>query len=238
MNNQVFIGIGGSDDFVHYYTNFLYERIFSQKLLKEEDQKLKHIDENIAIIHFDSKIDMFGSMDAVTSINYFNKIYKNLKQSGFHSKVIFMGLQSLFCPHHIIDEIDTFQDTVETQLVWMRKDIRTIEMETDSQHTQTGSAFKTALSELQEQGFTNIEVSFDMCCLKGEMAPGRSDICTADGLTPEEAVDVMQLAGAHPLVKSMIITEFNPGVDTRITGKVLMDMFHSFISGTTQRQQE
>ena len=127
--NQLFIGIGGSDDFLYYYIKFLYIRIFSQKfVVVEEDKKLKHIDENIAIIHFDSKIDMFGDMDATTSLNYFKKIYHHLKEAGFKSKVIFMGVQSLFCPHQIIDGLEEEKDHTDTEVIWMRKDIRTAEL--------------------------------------------------------------------------------------------------------------
>ena len=63
MNNQVFFGIGGSDDFSYYYFKYLYERIVAQKQAPEDSEdELKIIDENIAIVHFDSKIDMFGKM--------------------------------------------------------------------------------------------------------------------------------------------------------------------------------
>lgn len=236
MNNQVFVGIGGSDDFVYYYIKFLYERIFKEKLVEDKDKKIKTISEDIAIVHFDSKIDLFGTMDAVTSINYFKKIYKILKESGFKSKIVFVGIQSIFCPSQILDEIDAEAD-VQTQIYWIRKNIRTVKLDTE-QNTQTGTIFTEILNNLQTDGFTNIEVSFDMCCLKSEFAPGRSDICTADGLTPDEAIDISKIAGANPLVKSFIITEFNPGVETKKTGKVLMDMFHNFIIGSTQRQQE
>lgn len=236
MNNQVFLGVGGSDDLVYYYTNFLYERIFKEKLIAEEERKLKEIDENIAIVHFDSKIDLFGTMDAVTSINYFKKIYKLLKDSKFKSKIVFMGTQSLFVPHQILEEIDQAADNIETQIFWMRKNIRTVEEV--KEQTQAGHVFKQVLEDLTKDGFTNLEISFDMWVLKSEHAPGRSDICSADGLTPEEATEISQIAGLHPLVKSMIITEFNPGIETKKTGRVLMDMFYNFIQGSSQRQQE
>jgi hypothetical protein len=140
INNQVFVGIGGSDDFVYYYTNFLYERIFKQTLFRNppegsninlKNQQIKEIDENIALVHFDSKIDMFGTMDDITSINYFNKIFKLFKNSKLKTKVVFMGVQSMFCPSQILDEIDLIYDEtgesgvkdseVKTDIVWLRK---------------------------------------------------------------------------------------------------------------------
>lgn len=195
INNQIYVGIGGSDDFVYYYTNFLYERIFKQILynnppegsnLDPKDQQLKEIDENIALVHFDSKIDMFGTMDEITSINYFQKIFKLLKDSKFKTKVVFVGIQSMFCPSQILDEIDyNLKDSDEndletgnfhhkTDIVWLRKNIRTLEPKEGQ--TQAGLAFTKILDNLKAEGFTNIEVSFDLSVLKAKEAPGRSDI--------------------------------------------------------------
>lgn len=194
----------------------------------------KTIDENIAIVHFDSKIDMFGSLESVTSINYFKSVYNALMLSGFKSKIVFVGIQSICCPGEIIDEIDTQYPNVSSEVVWMRKDIRTIE-DTSSYETQAGAVLSKILANLNSEGYTNIEVSFDLSSVKSEDAPGRSDIVTADGLTHSEAVECSYIAGSSNNVKSYIITEFNPGIESKKTGTLLMDMFKNFILGANQR---
>ncbi|CAI2373578.1 unnamed protein product [Moneuplotes crassus] len=234
INNQIYFGVGGSDDFLYYYINSLYERIFKEKLLEEEKQSIKKIDENIAIVHFDSKIDLFGTLDEITSLNYFKKIYQRLKESKFKCKVIFMGVQSLFVPSQIMDEIEELDQEIPTQVVWMRKDIRS--RDSTDEHTQAGHAFKDALKDLKEDGFTNIEVSLDISVIKSREAPGRSDICTADGLTAEEAVDISNIAAGEHDVRSFIVTEYNPGVESKKTGKVLMDMTHGFIKSASENR--
>mmetsp|Transcript_20153 Transcript_20153/g.17852 ORF Transcript_20153/g.17852 Transcript_20153/m.17852 type:complete len:195 (+) Transcript_20153:59-643(+) len=193
------------------------------------------MEEDIAIIHFDSKIDLFGTKDEITSLNYFRKIYQRLQESKFKTKVVFIGIQSIFCPSQILDDINELSEEVPTDLYWLRKDIRTIEEE-ETDNTQAGTVFSQALAKLNEEGFTNIEVSFDMSVLKAKEAPGRSDICTADGLTAKEAIDISTIAGNHSLVKSFIVSEFNPGIETTKTGKVLMSMFHNFINSASNNR--
>lgn len=234
INNQIYFGVGGSDDFLYYYVNFLYERIFKDTIVEEKDQSIKKIDENIAIIHFDSKIDLFGTLDEITSLNYFRKIYQRLKESKFHSKVIFMGVQSLFVPSQILEEIDGLAVDVPTSIYWMRKDIRAAHPSDGL--TQAGSVFQSAIDGLKEEGFTNIEVSFDISAIKAREAPGKSDIWTADGFSAAEAVEISTLAAAEELVRSFIVTEYNPGVESKKTGKVLMDMYHGFVKSAIENR--
>ena len=80
MSNQIYTGIGGSDDFTYYYIKHLLDRIALQK--SEESKSLgKTINENVAIVHVDSKIDMLGSKDDITSLNYFKTIYDTISLS-------------------------------------------------------------------------------------------------------------------------------------------------------------
>ena len=186
MNNQVFFGIGGSDDFTYYYFKYLFERIMAQKQDPEDsDDEVKKIDENIAIVHFDSKIDMFGKMNSITSINYFNSIYHTLSTSDIKWKVVFIGIQGLLCPSQIIDEIDITYSKIKTEYIWMRKNIRAIDTSDQKFKTSAGYAMQI-LTDLQNEGFTNIEASFDLSVMKSDEAPGRSDIVTADGFTKDE----------------------------------------------------
>ena len=101
--------------------------------------------------------------------------------------------------------------------------------------TQAGAVLRGVLKQLVEDGFENIEVSFDLSAIKSEDAPGRSDVVTADGLTAEEAKDCSFIAGQSKNVRSYLTTEFNPGIESRKTGGLLLDMFHSFTSGAQER---
>ena len=134
-------------------------------------------------------------MSSITSINYFNSIYHTLSNSELKWKIVFVGIQGLLCPSQIIDEIDNTYSNVKTEYVWMRKNIRSLDVPDEALQTAAGYAVNQVLNDLEKEGFTNIETSFDLAVMKSEDAPGRSDIVTADGLTKDEMCEVSYLLG-------------------------------------------
>ena len=143
----------------------------------------------------------------------------------------------MYCPSQVLDEIDNNYENITSDIYWMRKDIRTMNVIDEEHKTQAGNVLDKVLKELNNEEYDNIEISFDLAAIKSEDAPGRSDIVTAEGITADEAKEMSYIAGKSPNVKSFIITEFNPGIETRKTGALLMEMFHSLILGANDRQE-
>lgn len=70
---------------------------------------------------------------------------------------------------------------------------------------------------------------------KGSDCPGVS--CPSPiGLTSDEALTICRMAGRHPLVQLVDISEFNPLVEDYNTGKLAALMFYHFLIGLKQRK--
>jgi formiminoglutamase len=56
------------------------------------------------------------------------------------------------------------------------------------------------------------------------------------GLTAEEAIEIMMLAGRHEKISSVDITDYNPSIEDFRTGKLLANMVYYFTLGFTARK--
>jgi len=79
-------------------------------------------------------------------------------------------------------------------------------------------------------------VSFDLDSVRGSDAPGVS--CPgSDGLTAEDALQMMFQAGRNPRVRLVDLSEFNPHVEEYRTGKLVANMFYYFCMGVAVRNK-
>eukprot|EP00743_Colponemidia_sp_Colp-15_P004669 GILK01005031.1.p1 GENE.GILK01005031.1~~GILK01005031.1.p1 ORF type:complete len:336 (-),score=49.40 GILK01005031.1:256-1197(-) len=81
-----------------------------------------------------------------------------------------------------------------------------------------------------------IFVSFDIDSIQGSDCPGVS--CPGvTGITANDALQIAALAGAHPNVQLMDLSEFNPAVEDWRTGRLTAFIFYHFCLGYMSRGQ-
>lgn len=88
-------------------------------------------------------------------------------------------------------------------------------------------------------GFVNdsdkIFISFDLDSVRAADASGVS--CSSpEGLSAQEAISIMHIAGRNPRVQLVDISEYNPKIEEYRTGRLVAAMFHSFLAGLQLRR--
>ncbi|MES1907907.1 MAG: hypothetical protein MHM6MM_000937 [Cercozoa sp. M6MM] len=79
-------------------------------------------------------------------------------------------------------------------------------------------------------------VSFDIDSIRSADCPGVS--CPAPvGLSADDAMRICFLAGRHPRVQLLDVSEFNPAVEDYRTGRLVACMVYAFLCGLAMRQR-
>eukprot|EP00126_Sphaerothecum_destruens_P009019 Sdes_comp20406_c0_seq1m14424 len=91
--------------------------------------------------------------------------------------------------------------------------------------------FKSLLDDLGDLIF----VSFDLDSVQSSDAPGVS--CPSSrGLSGQDALEMMFVAGSHPKVALVDLSEFNPEIEDYRTTKLVVNMFYYFLLGQSVRK--
>ena len=107
----------------------------------------------------------------------------------------------------------------------------------DQVRDHAAAEFQTILLNQQQQqqtGIHNTFVSFDLDSIKAADCPGVS--CPSNtGLTAEDALQIMRIAGAAPNVQLVDMSELNPVIEDYITPRLAVQMAYHFLLGYAQR---
>ncbi|KAI9183632.1 hypothetical protein H9P43_004550 [Blastocladiella emersonii ATCC 22665] len=123
-----------------------------------------------------------------------------------------------------------------TDLVWLR-DVVPSTPEGGAVGTSAFAAqFRLLLDECARGGEGAVFVSLDLDAVRGCDAPGVS--CASPlGLTAQQALDICYVAGTHPAVKLVDLSEYNPKEEEYRTGRLVAMMAYYFAMGLTQRRK-
>jgi len=95
--------------------------------------------------------------------------------------------------------------------------------------------FRKVLGEWESNNIHHGFVSFDLDAIKASDCPGVS--CPANtGLTAEDALSIMRLAGEASIVKLVDMSEMNPMIEDYITPRLAVQMAYCFLVGFCRRQ--
>jgi imidazolonepropionase len=88
----------------------------------------------------------------------------------------------------------------------------------------------------QSSNIQNGFVSFDLDSIKASDCPGVS--CPANtGLSAEDALSIMRIAGRSSIVKLVDMSEMNPVIEDYVTPRLAVQMAYNFLIGYSQRQK-
>ena len=121
------------------------------------------------------------------------------------------------------------------ELVWMR-DIRRTGVEQGEREgiiTQGGTAFRRYLEGLAAD--CKVFVSFEIDAIAARDCPGVSCPSVDGGLTSEEALEIMMIAGRDSRVCIVDLSEYSPQVEEYLTGRLLANLVYYFYMGYAQR---
>lgn len=83
----------------------------------------------------------------------------------------------------------------------------------------------------------SVFVSFDLDSVASSFAPGVSCPGTI-GLSSQDALDICFVSGFDPQVKLFDLSEYNPKIESYLTGRLVVNMFYYFLLGFAQRLQK
>ncbi|MBC8172858.1 MAG: formimidoylglutamase [Chitinophagales bacterium] len=166
---------------------------------------------NLAVI--DEQIDMFEKGKYPGACNWILDILAHEKNYLFNYSAI--GAQGHFLAQEMLNTIDT-----------MYFDICRL--------GKIKESFRYAEPEIRDADI----VSFDIAAIKACDAPGHAH-ATPNGLTSEEACQIMRYAGMSDKVSSVGIYEYNPMFDNQeITAQLIAQMIWYFMDGYHSRKQD
>jgi formiminoglutamase len=70
-------------------------------------------------------------------------------------------------------------------------------------------------------------VSFDVDSISSKYMPGVSAPSVVGGLTSEEALEIVEIAGLCSKVRLVDFSEFNPAVESVLSSSLLVELFFS-----------
>lgn len=101
--------------------------------------------------------------------------------------------------------------------------------------TQGGQKFDQVMKKLEVECDT-IFVSFDVDSISSKYMPGVSAPSVVGGLTSEEALEIVQIAGLSKKVRLVDFSEFNPAVESVLSSHLLVELFFELSMSYAQRQ--
>ena len=218
-NSTIPFVIGGSND--QSYPN-------AKALLRSKKDK-----EKIAVINIDAHFDVRDKIDdKVHSGSPFRLLLEDTDFTGSDGKFVEFASQGSQCSL----EHTTYLSKKNASIYWLDKDIRRsrIQSKEDGIYTQAGKVMSELLTKLSQE-YDSIFFSFDLDSINGAFCPGVSSPSVIGGLTDEEAVELAYLAGRCEKVSIMDVSEFNPAVESKRSGNLIVHMFYSFCKGVTER---
>jgi hypothetical protein len=99
----------------------------------------------------------------------------------------------------------------------------------------TSRAAAALLRVITSKPTATVFVSFDIDSISGADCPGVSCPATV-GLTAFDAVSICFIAGLHPRVKLVDVSELNPVVEDYRSPRLVVNMFYYFLMGLSQRR--
>eukprot|EP01102_Stenamoeba_stenopodia_P022319 TRINITY_DN9257_c0_g1_i1.p1 TRINITY_DN9257_c0_g1~~TRINITY_DN9257_c0_g1_i1.p1 ORF type:complete len:342 (+),score=71.65 TRINITY_DN9257_c0_g1_i1:41-1027(+) len=103
-----------------------------------------------------------------------------------------------------------------------------------SQLLEEGNVRKSFVQHVLDKFEGKVFVSFDLDAVASSYAPGVSCPGTI-GLTSKDALDICFEAGRDTKVRLFDLSEFNPRIDSYITGRLVVNMFYFFLLGYAKR---
>ena len=189
--------------------------------------------QKIALINIDSHFDVRDLIDGrAHSGSPFRLVLEDETFQKSNSKLVEFANQGSQCS---VDHFEYLKKN-KADVYWLDKDIRRSPKDNKKTDvwTQAGTVMASILDSLSAE-YDAIFFSFDVDSISSAYCPGVSSPSVVGGLTDEEAAELVYLAGKCSKVRLVDMSEFNPAVEKKRTGVLLVHLFYHFCRGLADR---